>query len=113
MRHTKTMSKTKELEIHQARMLLRGVEKKRKMARCFQYKSPPAEMITYTHVFLLHLLLSVARSAIMHITMPGFFLHPPQLIEVMQMHVYRHFQCSDFIHVDECVQNEKKQVGRV
>ena len=24
------------------------------------------------------------------------------------MHVYRHFQCSDFIHVDECVQNEKK-----
>ena len=44
----------------------------------------------------------------MYITMPGFFLHPPQLIEVMQMHVYRHFQCSDFIHVDECVQNEKK-----
>ena len=72
----------------------------------------PAEMITYTsHVFLLHLLLSVARSAIMYITMPGY---PPQLIEVMQMHVYRHFQCSDFIHVDECVQNEKKkQVGRV
>ena len=41
--------------------------------------------------------------------MPGF-LHLPQLIEVMQMHVYR---CSDFIHVDECVQNEKKQVGQV
>ena len=37
----------------------------------------------------------------------GFFLHPPQLIEVMQMYVYQHFQCSDFIHVDECVQNDK------
>ena len=24
------------------------------------------------------------------------------------MHVYRHFQCSDFIHIDECVQNETK-----
>ena len=70
-------------------------------------RTPPAEMITYTCIST-SLLLSVARSAIIYITMPGFFLHPPQLIEVMQMHVYRHFQCSDFIHVDECVQNEKK-----
>ena len=57
-------------------------------------RTPPAEMITY----ILHLLLSVVRSAIMYITMPGFFFASIS-IEVMQMHVYRHFQCSDFIHV--------------
>ena len=47
-------------------------------------RTPPAEMITYTCISTSFAIKSVARSAIMYITMPAW-VFPPQLIEVMQI----------------------------